>query len=149
MQGLSKPNLIIINNLRRFFMMTTIFRMGAGIPLSAGVGYLYGALFNVNKKIATQAFAIGNFTVAVLDLINEYANKKNPIGFYATRLVGYTVLGMIQIAAFRRLNLIATLGTVVFSLFLATAAANNLTNLNKALQVRQLLRGNLVNGNFG
>jgi hypothetical protein len=91
-----------------------------------------GPLFNVNRKVAAQAFAVTQFALSAFTLFNFLVTggqQKNPKAFYAIQLVGAFALGIVQIMVFRRLNLIATLGTAFLTANVLFLAASNLTGL--------------------
>lgn len=52
------------------FKQTIVSTLDLGLngAFGAGVGYLYGAIFNANKKIAAQAFAISNLSAHLFNL---------------------------------------------------------------------------------
>jgi hypothetical protein len=109
------------------------------VAASAVVGYAYGAFFKVNKKVAAQAFAVSQFvfcTSTILNVIVTKGPEANPKSFYAIQILITVALGIVEIIAFRRLNLIASLGTVFLAANVMYNAASNLSGLYLANQVK-------------
>lgn len=120
---------------------TTFLDTAAGLAFLPAMaycgGYLYGTLFTVNKDVAARAFTISLFVYYAFQAIAHYAvgnEKKNPHAFYAIQLLGTDSLGFLQIIAYRRLNLIGTVGTGVLSAFILVGSLPYLSKLNKLYQ---------------
>ncbi len=115
--------------------VNSAFGIAVGTAASYGIGYLYGAIYRMNKIIAAQAFAVtiaSTLTFNVLVNLGSGGADENPKTFYATRLIGGTLLATVQILALRRLNLIANLGTALLTFNAMIIALEDLNNYNKS-----------------
>ncbi len=108
------------------------FYSGVFASLGCGIGYLYGSLSHSNRMVSAKAFAISGIAAYILLLYQPSltdANETDLKHYQAAYTVGCTCLGIIEIVAFKQLNLIATLGTIVFSVLLVVETINNLNKL--------------------
>lgn len=117
---------------------TSFLDIAAGLALLPAItycgGYIYGTLCNADKVVAARAFTISLLVYYAFQAIAHYAagdEKKNPHAFFAVQLLGTDALGFLQILAYRRLNLIGTVGTGVFSAFIIIGSLPYLTKINK------------------
>lgn len=115
--------------------LTSTIDLAAGLAVPTAIaytgGYIYGALSNADKGLAARAFMTSIWVLYAFQAMVHYATngeRANPKAFYATQLLGTDCLGIVQIIAYRKLNLIGMLGTAVFSAFLLIGS---LTYLNK------------------
>jgi hypothetical protein len=122
--------------------LSTMMEIGIAYTINTvvyiGAGYLYGTLFNANKLMAARALIIYTLTTNTFRLLNEKATggeKNNPHVYYPVQVIG-DVLGVICIFAFRRLNLIAEMGTITLSAALYIHMLITLIKLNKAYQAQ-------------
>jgi hypothetical protein len=110
------------------------FGIAFGTAASYGAGYLYGAVFRLDKVMAARAFAITAAAALTFKvMVNLMTGGKNEDAekFYLYSLVGGASLATIHIAAFRQLNLIATLGTTFLAFNAFIIALENLHHYNK------------------
>ncbi len=97
-------------------MFPTLSELPKAVVSSAAYGILYGYVFKADLKLAAGAFAVKTFVLTALFAI---ANPlcKGDAGLKSLKIYTWTYLiGMTaSIIAYRQLGLIATFGTVVFS----------------------------------
>ena len=112
--------------------------IAAGLTIPTAIaytgGYIYGAITNADKVLAARAFAISILVKYAFQAIVHFATdgeRKNPKAFYAAQLLGTDALGIIQIAAYRQMDIIGTLGTTVLSAFLLIGTLIYLNKLDK------------------
>jgi hypothetical protein len=88
-----------------------------GTAVSAAVGYLYGAFWNINKKLAAQVFAINCLARIILeDMVGLIVDPiKYTKAHYAIKLITFPLATAATIIAFRHFNLIATFGTALIA----------------------------------
>jgi hypothetical protein len=105
------------------------FGIAFGTAISYGVGFVYGAMWGLNKTMAARAFAVSSAASLSFEVLAKVltGGKKGDAGkYYALKLVGGTGLAALQIAAFRQLNLIGTLGTAFLAFNATILALDNL-----------------------
>ena len=109
--------------------MLTPYQLGYGFGTVVGIagytclGYLYGAMFNADKKLAAKAVAILSTTQALFNLLNGFVTggpEQNKKAYYFNATIGKLIIESVAIIAFRRLNLIAERGTIVLSCLTTT-----------------------------
>lgn len=115
--------------------MFSICDIGFGGIVGYALGYAYGAVFNVNNKVAAQAVMMHCIAMATLKNFALFATggsifvaaaitPKNPTGrvydnpqaYRLLNLAGEPLIEIVSIIAFRRLNLIGNLGTALITL---------------------------------
>jgi hypothetical protein len=106
-------------------IMTSGLDLVAGLTVPCAIayagGYLYGTINNVDKVLTARAFTISVLVYYAFQAIVYYAaerDRKDHKRFYTAQLVGTDVLGAIQIAAYRKMKIIGTIGTTILSTFL-------------------------------
>src|SRR5207253_1324536 len=105
------------------------FGIAFGTAASYGMGYIYGAVYRLDKTMAARAFAVSAaaaLTFKALVNLTTGGKEVNPEKFHLYSLVGGVSLAAIQITAFRQLNLIATLGTAFLTFNAFIIAMENL-----------------------
>lgn len=117
---------------------TTTLDLAAGLlvpsALSYGGGLLYGTFCNVDKILAARLFTISTivyYTFQALAHFGTKGEKVNPKAFYATQILGMDAQGALMILAYRRLNIIGTIGTTFISTLMLFGT---LTYLGKLVQ---------------
>jgi|SRR5690242_10966782 hypothetical protein len=111
------------------------FGIAFGTAASYGVGYIYGAAFRLDKVMAARAFAItaaATLTFKMMVNLMTGGKDEDAKNFYLYSLVGGASLAMIHIAAFRQLNLIASLGTAFLAFNAFIIALENLHHYNQS-----------------
>ena len=102
-----------------------------------GVGYLYGALTGKDRWMAAQVLAIYALANTVLNVIVDLSTGgrlQHPKIFYTTLTIGEGILGILQILALRRLQLIGAIGTIICSVGLYARTLYHLHLLNQSIQ---------------
>ncbi len=100
-------------------------------------GCLYGKVIHQNQIIAGLAFATHQLACNCFRLFAETIisdENNNYKAYYTTLAVGQCLLGTIQILAFRKLKLIADVGTVGLCVYWYATLMVNLISLHKAFQ---------------
>jgi hypothetical protein len=95
--------------------MQAMITSGIEVGLNAGVGYLYGAVFNADRKLAAQVWAITNAASIIFARLPAYCLTKTEQNRKQVQGVLHAMVSAASIVASRQLGLIATTGTYVFS----------------------------------
>lgn len=109
--------------------VSSSFGIAFGTATSYGIGFIYGAAYNLNKTMAARAFAIStvaSLTFEILAKVLTGGKNGDAEKYYMCKLIGGTALATAQIAAFRHLNLIGTLGTSFLAFNATILALDNL-----------------------
>lgn len=100
-------------------VLPTIEQVPFRILLEGGLGYVCGKIANVSATEWAKIAIISSLAQDILYLLlsnNNNAPHNYKLSVYA---VVHTVVGAIEIVALRRMNLIATQGTLILSGFIA------------------------------
>lgn len=100
--------------------------------LTAAMGYVYGSLFKVNPQLAACAIAVSSVGNIILfavanPILHGDANLRSHKIYMAT----YTIAMIVSAIAFRELQLIATLGTIVLFGYAARQLLRIVSHLQK------------------
>lgn len=102
------------------FNETRVQAIGIGAVVNSavyfGVGYLYGTLSDADGWMLGQAlaiYAVANTILKVLIDLSTGGKTAHPKIFYTALTIGEGILGVLQIVALRRLQLIGTIGTII------------------------------------
>jgi hypothetical protein len=108
---------------------------GAAVPslISYAGGRLYGALAHVDPSIASKAFMASTIAAHAFQTWASFATGggRDARGFCQYQLLGVALLGSIQIYAYRKLQLISSLGTAVLAAFTICGSLEYMRKLNK------------------
>lgn len=105
------------------------FGIAFGTAASYGAGYVYGAVFRINKIMTARAFAISVATSLTFKVLVDLATGGKELDakkYYAWRVIGGSLLATVQIAALRQLNVIGSLGTAFLAFNATMLALENL-----------------------
>lgn len=84
--------------------------------VSLGAGYLYGVVADANPEKSALAFLSYAVSVTVWKIFVDYATgglKEQPKVYTTAMAIGEGMIGVIEIVALRRMQLIGGIGTIV------------------------------------
>lgn len=121
-------------------MLPILYNFPGNLIIGAGVGCIYSCFFKTDLKLTACAFAINRAAdTLVFAIANPICQGDAGIRSLKVYIFSSTIVMVASIIAFRRLKLIATLGTLV-------AVGITLRNILKQVSVLQFLEDQKAEG---